>query len=93
MTTAERETTTVEKAVQLGVIDYLVKPIRMSRVIQALDDYTQYKQKLISASTINQDDIDQLLRKLPVETARKTPRNRRNDPCSTQDTTIPGKIA
>ncbi|MDW6004416.1 response regulator [Vibrio mangrovi] len=74
MTTAERETATVEKAVQLGVIDYLVKPIRMSRVNQALDDYLQYKQKLISTSTVDQDDIDQLLRKSPVKAVRQTPK-------------------
>ncbi|WP_245609120.1 response regulator [Vibrio rhizosphaerae] len=74
MTTAERETTTVERAVQLGVIDYLVKPIRMSRIHQALDDYLQYKQKLISASTVDQDDIDQLLRKAPIQPIRQTPK-------------------
>jgi two-component system response regulator DcuR len=75
MTTAERETTTIEKAVQLGVIDYLVKPIRMSRVTQALNDYAQYKQKLISTSTIDQDEIDQLLRKKTSDrTERKTPK-------------------
>ncbi|WP_232471930.1 response regulator [Vibrio gazogenes] len=74
MTTAERETTTVEKAVQLGVIDYLVKPIRMSRINQALDDYIQYKQKLISNSTVDQDDIDQLLRKSPIQPIRQTPK-------------------
>ncbi|SHO57413.1 response regulator [Vibrio quintilis] len=74
MTTAERETTTVEKAVQLGVIDYLVKPIRMSRISQALDDYARYKQKLVSASTVDQDDIDQLLRRSPVKTERRTPK-------------------
>jgi response regulator of citrate/malate metabolism len=74
MTTAERETATVEKAVQLGVIDYLVKPIRMSRVNQALNDYLEYKQKLVSTSTVDQDDIDQLLRKSTTKPVRQTPK-------------------
>ncbi|MGF1759124.1 response regulator [Photobacterium sagamiensis] len=74
MTTAERETATVEKAVQLGVTDYLVKPIRMSRVNQALDDYKQYKQKLARAATVDQGDIDQIFRKAPVKQLRQTPK-------------------
>lgn len=74
MTTAERETTTVEKAVQLGVTDYLVKPIRMSRVNQALDDYKLYKQKLSGSTTVDQSDIDQILRKAPVKQTRQTPK-------------------
>lgn len=74
MTTAERETTTVEKAVQLGVIDYLVKPIRMSRVHQALTDYKQYKQQLSRAETVDQGEIDQILRKAPEKSVRLTPK-------------------
>ena len=74
MTTAERETATVEKAVQLGVSDYLVKPIRMSRVMQALEDYNGYKRKLARAATVDQNDIDQILRKTSVKPVRQTPK-------------------
>ncbi|WP_261859131.1 response regulator [Photobacterium sanguinicancri] len=74
MTTAERETTTVERAVQLGVIDYLVKPIRMSRVNQALEDYKQYKQQFARATTVDQGEIDQILRKVPTKQSRQTPK-------------------
>ncbi|MFC1503277.1 response regulator [Pseudomonadota bacterium] len=74
MTTAERETATVEKAVQLGVIDYLVKPIRMSRVNQALNDYKQYKQQFTRAATVDQGEIDQILRKAPAKQLRQTPK-------------------
>jgi response regulator of citrate/malate metabolism len=74
MTTAVRETATVEKAVQLGVIDYLVKPIRMSRVTQALNDYKRYREKMINAATVNQDDIDQLLGKSTSKPVRSTPK-------------------
>lgn len=74
MTTAERETATVEKAVQLGVLDYLVKPIRISRVNQALDDYQQYKQQFARAATVDQGDIDKILRKAPAKQLRLTPK-------------------
>ncbi|MGF1702841.1 response regulator [Photobacterium makurazakiensis] len=74
MTTAERETATVEKAVQLGVMDYLVKPIRMSRVNQAMDDYLLYRNKLSGTATVDQNDIDQLFRKSPAAPIRQTPK-------------------
>jgi two-component system response regulator DcuR len=74
MTTAVRETKTIEQTVQLGVIDYLVKPIRMSRVIQSLDDYQQYRQTVVSHTTVDQEEIDQLLRKSPRKTLRQTPK-------------------
>ncbi len=74
MTTAERETSTVEQAVHLGVIDYLVKPIRMSRVIQALQDYKNYKQQLLNQEQVNQSDIDILLRKNALKAERETPK-------------------
>ncbi|MGO2232587.1 two-component system response regulator [Marinomonas sp. UCMA 3892] len=75
MTTAERETTTIEKAIQLGVMDYLVKPIRMSRVLQALDDYLDFKKRLTKNDKIDQQDIDALFRKsASLDGSRKTPK-------------------
>lgn len=74
MTTAVRETSTIAKAVQIGVIDYLVKPIRMSRVTQALDDYVQYTKKLDQQPEFDQDSIDQLLGKTHHKTIRRTPK-------------------
>ncbi|NLQ16151.1 response regulator [Marinomonas sp. M1K-6] len=75
MTTAERETATIEKAIQLGVMDYLVKPIRMSRVLQALDDYLDFKKRLTQNNTIDQQAIDALFRKSATQdSSRKTPK-------------------
>tara|TARA_R110001606_G_scaffold383473_1_gene545792 strand:+ start:354 stop:1037 length:684 start_codon:yes stop_codon:yes gene_type:complete len=75
MTTAERETTTIEQAIQLGVMDYLVKPIRMSRVLQALDDYLDFRKRLTKNDKIDQQDIDALFRKsAALDSSRKTPK-------------------
>ncbi|RQW64469.1 response regulator [Vibrio viridaestus] len=74
MTTAVRETTVVEKAVQLGVIDYLVKPIRMSRVNQALDDYLKSIETFRNNATVDQAGIDSLLGKNPTTQTRRTPK-------------------
>lgn len=75
MTTAERETATIEKAIQLGVMDYLVKPIRMSRVLQALTDYLELRKQLAQSSKIDQQSIDALFRKqTKLDNTRKTPK-------------------
>ena len=74
MTTAERDATTVEQAVQLGISDYLVKPLRMSRVRQALDDYKLYRQKLATHETVDQGAIDQILGKRSPTPVRRTPK-------------------
>ena len=75
MTTAERETSTIEKSIQLGVMDYLVKPIRMSRVLQALSDYTELRQQLSKSIKIDQQSIDALFRKQThLDKSRKTPK-------------------
>ncbi|NVK73327.1 hypothetical protein C0J08_13250 [Marinomonas sp. CT5] len=75
MTTAERETSTIEQTIQLGVMDYLVKPIRMSRVLQALDDYLDFRKRLTKNDKIDQQDIDALFRKKAAhDGSRKTPK-------------------
>jgi len=75
MTTAEREAATIEKVIQLGVMDYLVKPIRMSRVLQALNDYLDFRKRLTQNDKIDQQDIDALFRKnAAIDNSRKTPK-------------------
>ena len=74
MTTAERDTRVIEETIHLGVLDYLVKPIRMSRVHQALDDYHRFRQQLDRSKTADQGAIDQLLRKTKDNPRRQTPK-------------------
>ncbi|MDG3088049.1 response regulator [Vibrio hannami] len=74
MTTAERDSAVIEKAVHLGVSDYLVKPIRMSRVQQALEDFHSFRLQLGESHMVDQGEIDQLFRKSPAKTHRQTPK-------------------
>ncbi|MFQ6372599.1 response regulator [Shewanella sp. YIC-542] len=74
MTTAERDAKTVEQAVQQGISDYLVKPLRMSRVHQALDDYNFYRRKLATREQVDQGAIDQILGKRSTTNVRQTPK-------------------
>lgn len=76
MTTAERESSMVAQAIQFGVNDYLVKPLRLSRVHQALDDFVAFQAKLEGADHVDQLQIDELMRKskTPPSKSRKTPK-------------------
>ncbi|MFD1384888.1 response regulator [Rhodanobacter aciditrophus] len=75
MTTAERESSTVAQAIQHGVVDYLVKPLRLSRVHQALNDFAAFQSKLDSAESVDQLQIDELMRKNTTQNrTRKTPK-------------------
>ncbi|WP_082856427.1 response regulator [Marinomonas atlantica] len=75
MTTAERESSMVAQAIQFGVIDYLVKPLRLSRVHQALNDFIAFQAKLEDSEQIDQLQIDDLMRKSNIASkSRKTPK-------------------
>lgn len=75
MTTAERESSMVAQAIQFGVIDYLVKPLRLSRVHQALNDFVSFKTRLDESNQIDQLQIDELMGKSKHQArARKTPK-------------------
>jgi len=63
MTTALRDTAIIEQAIQLGVRDYLVKPLRISRVGQALNDFVQYKEQITQNQKIDQSSIDKLFKR------------------------------
>ena len=75
MTTAERESSMVAQAIQFGVNDYLVKPLRLSRVHQALNDFVAFQSKLEESDHIDQLQIDDLMRKSKAPSKnRKTPK-------------------
>ncbi|SOC12544.1 two-component system response regulator DctR [Ureibacillus xyleni] len=61
MITAARDAKTVQEVIRMGAVDYLVKPFRFERFEKALQNYYQVSKKISSASTLAQEDIDQLL--------------------------------
>ncbi|TDO99712.1 response regulator [Marinomonas balearica] len=74
MTTAERESSVVSEAIQLGVMDYLVKPLRVSRIHQALDDFIAFKETIHKMKKVDQVEIDHLFRKNTASKSRRTPK-------------------
>lgn len=76
MVTASREVETIQQALNLGVHDYIIKPLRLFRIQQSLDEILQLHRKLCERGRLEQDDLDQLLGKGRSQTreVRVTPK-------------------
>lgn len=66
MITAANSAKEIEEILQLGVIDYLVKPFTFERFQNAVQKYVKYKEVLKSKGTLNQNTIDQLMSPFPT---------------------------
>ncbi|WP_395150886.1 response regulator [uncultured Allofournierella sp.] len=58
--TAASDTPTVENAMRLGVVDYLVKPFEYQRFQQALDTF-HWRRAAVQCPTMSQQELDGLL--------------------------------
>ncbi len=58
--TAAKETSAVEKALRLGAIDYIIKPIRFDRLEDTLNRYRLFRQRLDQDESVEQKDVDAL---------------------------------
>lgn len=58
---AAREAETVREALRAGAIDYLLKPFRVERLVESLEEYRQHLEELEGTSHMSQEEIDQLL--------------------------------
>lgn len=56
--TAARDAPTVQEALRLGAIDYLIKPFRFERFEKALQQYKNTTKMLTNCSIFSQEDID-----------------------------------
>ena len=61
MVTAANDVKSIEEALRLGIVDYLVKPFEYERFMEAIEKYRKKAQALKDASTLNQDAIDALV--------------------------------
>lgn len=61
MVTAANDNRTVEEAIRLGAVDYLVKPFTFDRFKQALEKFRSNKQVLDTGRVLDQKNIDILL--------------------------------
>ncbi len=61
MITAANDTKSLEKALRLGITDYLVKPFQYERFAQAMDKVVMRRKIVASGLDFTQEDVDKLL--------------------------------
>jgi two-component system CitB family response regulator/two-component system response regulator DcuR len=60
--TAAREMTSLQEALRGGVFDYIIKPVYFSRFEEALNQYRDYFERIQTGGSVEQQEVDQLLR-------------------------------
>lgn len=70
--TAAREVHVLERAMQLGICDFLVKPILIPRLEQALADFEARQQQLSGVSELTQSVVDTFLKAKNTSGTAKT---------------------
>ena len=69
--TAAREMASLQEALRGGVFDYIIKPVFFPRFQEALLKYREYALRMRSGGTLEQQDVDRLLRAHPAPEAEE----------------------
>ncbi len=73
MITAANDAEHINEALQLGIVDYLIKPFQYERFAQALDKYLVRKKAIESGVSFTQEEIDRLVNaSTPSASTKKT---------------------
>jgi two-component system CitB family response regulator/two-component system response regulator DcuR len=64
--TAAREMASLQEALRGGVYDYIIKPVFFPRFQEALLKFREYAARMRSGGTLEQQDVDRLLRSHPA---------------------------
>jgi len=65
--TAARDTATIDRALKLGAVDYLIKPFEFERLQQALERYRETHRMLREGQALDQGELDRRLARRPKE--------------------------
>lgn len=58
---AAREAETVREVLRAGAVDYLLKPFRVERLVQSLEQYQSQREEEPGQGTVSQAEIDRML--------------------------------
>lgn len=60
---AARDPESINKALQYGAVDYLIKPFHFSRFKEALDNYRDRYDKITGMQHVDQEELDHLMKR------------------------------
>ncbi|MDT1795401.1 hypothetical protein QLF86_24120, partial [Salmonella enterica subsp. enterica serovar Oslo] len=64
MVTASCDVETVQQALNQGVQDYIIKPLRLFRIQQSLDEILTLHRRICERGSLEQSDLDRLMGKV-----------------------------
>ncbi|AET67323.1 response regulator of citrate/malate metabolism [Desulfosporosinus orientis DSM 765] len=70
--TAAQDVETVQAGLRFGVVDYIIKPFKFERISSALNHYLTYAEQFKNRGELNQEDLDRLVKILPVTENQKS---------------------
>jgi CitB family two-component system response regulator MalR len=65
--TAARDAATIDRALKLGAVDYLIKPFEFERLKQALDRYGETRRMIRGGQALDQTELDKHLARRTTE--------------------------
>jgi len=65
--TAAHDMSTIGKALQLGAVDYLIKPFEFDRLKQALQSYREARRARQEGRSVSQGELDRLMNRRPAD--------------------------
>lgn len=75
MVTASCDVETIQQALNLGVQDYIIKPLRLFRIQQSLDEILTLHRRLCERGLLEQSDLDRLMgKRVQTREVRDTPK-------------------
>ncbi|MBQ8513858.1 MAG: response regulator [Ruminococcus sp.] len=83
MVTAANDSTSIEEALRLGIVDYLVKPFFNTRFQQALETFLSRQDAFHNMSSFNQQHIDALLGGMLPKSTDELPKGIQNQTLET----------
>lgn len=63
--TAVNDTKTINRAIKLGLFDYLIKPFSYARLKEALENYRSFRETLRQSDTTTQEKLDAFIKSMP----------------------------
>lgn len=63
--TAVNDTQMINRAIKLGLFDYLIKPFSYARLKESLENYRQFKSMLMRSGQASQEQLDSFIKSMP----------------------------
>ncbi len=82
MVTAANDTQTVEEALHLGAVDYLVKPFSPGRLNVALEKFVSQTKKLKNNNSLDQKEIDSIIDNAVSKIQQELPKGIQEQTCN-----------